>query len=98
MYFTREADRDMIAANVDEFGDSYCQDLQVEGLRKLCDSVKQSKQMDQDMFFNQLGDHGIDVDELPGNMFRRIVAYFDGNESDLDFQFAQQIIQFANGK
>ena len=99
MYFTREVDREMIAANVDEFGDSYCQDLTVSSLRKLCESMKNpSERIDEAMFFSQLEDHGIDVDELPGNMFRRVVAYFDNDESDEEACFAEQIVKFANGK
>lgn len=35
MHFTRELDVDMIAANVDEYGDSYCRDLTMDGLRKV---------------------------------------------------------------
>jgi DNA ligase 4 len=99
MHFTTGADRDMIAANVDEFGDSYCRDLTVDNIRKLCDSMKTpSKVMDQDVFFNQLEDHGIDIDELQGNLFRRVVTFFDDDESDVHVGFARQIVRFANGK
>jgi DNA ligase-4 len=99
MYFTRDVDREMIAANVDEFGDSYCQDFTVSTLRKLCESMKKPvERIDEAVFFSQLEDHGIDVDELPGNIFRRVVAYFDCGESDEEARFAEQIVTFANGK
>jgi hypothetical protein len=35
MFHTIAGDTEMIAANVDEFGDSYCRDVNVEGLRKV---------------------------------------------------------------
>jgi hypothetical protein len=35
MFHTVPDDVEMIAENVDEFGDSYCRDVSVEGLRKV---------------------------------------------------------------
>jgi len=35
MFHTVPSDEEMIAANVDEFGDSYCRDVNVESLRKV---------------------------------------------------------------
>jgi hypothetical protein len=36
MLHTIPDDTEMIAANVDEFGDSYCRDVNGAGLRKVC--------------------------------------------------------------
>jgi DNA ligase 4 len=99
MYFTRESDREMIANNIDEYGDSYYRDLTVDSLRRLCDTMETpSNPIDQDLFFNQLEEHGINVEDLPGNIFRRMVAFFDNDGSDVEMRFAEQIIRFANGK
>lgn len=35
MHFTTKDDVEMIAANVDEYGDSYCRDVTVNSLRKV---------------------------------------------------------------
>jgi DNA ligase 4 len=98
MYFTRESDRDLVATAVDEYGDSYCRDLTVAGLRKVCKAMKMPyEQIDQLTFLEQLNDLGIDTDDLPGNMFRRVFAYFDQND-DVDGRFAETIICFLNGR
>ncbi|KAF2670149.1 DNA ligase [Microthyrium microscopicum] len=98
MFHTVEDDVEMIAANVDEFGDSYTRDLTVQSLAKLCESMADIDPSASFDFYAQLESHGIDLDESPGSMFRRTVVYFDAPEDDnLDAQFAQQVVQFGNG-
>jgi hypothetical protein len=35
MFYAIDDDMEMIAANVDEYGDSYCRDVSIEALRKV---------------------------------------------------------------
>jgi DNA ligase-4 len=46
----------------------------------------------------QLEEHGIDVEEMPANMFHRVTAYFDSPEADVEMECAESILRFANGK
>jgi DNA ligase-4 len=111
MFHTVPDDEEMIAANVDEFGDSYCRDVNVEGLRKvcrmfvdstsdgqICDSIKEPRRsFDKQAFISQLEDRGVDLSELPGSMFQRFFVYFDHPEADLDMEFAVELIGFGGG-
>jgi len=54
---------------------------------------KSSKNFD---FIAQLESHGIDVEDLPGVMFRNLVAYFD-DPDDIDNSHARRIFTFGNG-
>lgn len=66
---------------------------------QLCDSIKSSDNvLSRDEFFSQLDEHGVEIEEKPGNMFRRITALFDSLDSDMELSYAKQIVEFANGK
>lgn len=99
MFFTLEADHAMIENNVDEYGDSFCRDLTIRTLEKLCASMPEPESKpDKFNFFLQLEAHDVDVDDMYGIMFRRTVVYFDKADStDLDMEYAELILRMANG-
>ena len=99
MFFTLEADREMIENNVDEYGDSFCRDLTIRTLQRLCETMPEPEDKPRSFnFFNQLDEHGVDVDDMPGTMFRRTVVYFDKADSaDLNMEYAQHVVRMANG-
>ena len=59
-----------------------------------------NKTLEPSELFAQLEERGLDLDELPGVMFRNSVIYIDqspGSE-DMDLDFARQIVTFAGGR
>jgi DNA ligase-4 len=54
--------------------------------------------VDSDSLILQLEEHGIDIEEMPANMFNRVTAYFDSPEFDVEMKCAESILRFANGK
>jgi hypothetical protein len=52
---------------------------------------------DTQSFISQLGESGVDLSELPGNMFQRFSIYFDRPDSDLDMEFAVELVKFGSG-
>ena len=52
---------------------------------------------DKQAFISQLEDGGVDLSELPGSMFQRFAVYFDRPESDLDMEFAVELVKFGGG-
>jgi DNA ligase 4 len=52
---------------------------------------------DKQSFIGQLEESGVDLSELPGNMFHRFSIYFDRPDSDLDMEFAVELVKFAGG-
>jgi DNA ligase-4 len=56
-----------------------------------------SRPLDKQAFMSQLEAGGVDLSELPGNMFRRFSIYFDRPDSDLDMEFAVELIKFGGG-
>jgi DNA ligase-4 len=78
MYFTTEQDRDMIDNNVDEFGDSYCRDIMPSEMQQIFDDMPKLKsRVEKSTFVEQLHDHGVDIEELPGFMFQGVMLYVD---------------------
>jgi DNA ligase 4 len=52
---------------------------------------------DKQSFISQLEDSGVDLSELPGNMFQRCSIYFDRPDPDLDMEFAVELVKFGRG-
>jgi DNA ligase 4 len=61
---------------------------------------KPTDRLDRSSFFGQLTERGIDLDELPGVMFRHCTVYFDktSDSDDMDLDLAQRIVRFASGQ
>ena len=52
------------------------------------------------MIFTQLEERGLDLEGLPGIMFRHSVVYVDqpSGSDDMELNFARQIVRFAGGQ
>jgi DNA ligase-4 len=112
MYFTTDQERDMIDRNVDEFGDSYCRDIIPNELQQIFDNMPKLKSRDEmPTLLEQLHDHGVNLEELPGFMFYGVVAYVEGQDqvdvnsnasdetgSNVLLRLASQTMRFAGGR
>jgi DNA ligase-4 len=56
--------------------------------------------LESSVIFTQLEERGLDLEQLPGVMFRRSVVYIDRSpgEDDMNLAFARQIVVFAGGR
>jgi DNA ligase-4 len=99
MFHTLRSDAETIAANVDEFGDSFCRDLTIQTLGKAFATMPKLKKTATNFdFIEQLEEHGVDLEDLPGTVFRRTVVLFQGvNDADLDMFYAKACVQFGHG-
>ncbi|KAI1495699.1 DNA ligase [Biscogniauxia marginata] len=66
--------------NTDEFGDSYARDLDVEELWQLLSGMPKKESIgesfNKEEFLSQLAEHGHDIRNFIGHIFRRMVVYF----------------------
>ena len=78
VFFIAGKDEGRYEKNVDEFGDSYAKDATVADLRKTTDSmaVIEESSRGQDML-DQMEQDGIEIDDLPGSLFRGLTIHFD---------------------
>lgn len=100
LFHTLESDKEMIESNVDEHGDSYCRDLTMSTLQALLNTMSDVMDTSEDYdALLQLEEHGMDLDYLPGALFRRMVVYFNHADiNDLDASFAKVCINFGSGR
>jgi DNA ligase 4 len=106
MYHILDVMREQIEANVDEYGDSYAQDVSVEGLKKIMDDMIHPKvsEFDSNVFLAQLEEHGKGLGELPGSMFRRCAVHFvseeepEGSGPNIDLLIAKSQFSFSGGR
>lgn len=110
MFHTIDEDRELIEQNTDQFGDSYCRDVNASDLRKIFEAmpVKFEINLDATELLGQFEEHGLDFSPLPGWLFRGLVVYFDqgdvvmengsGNVHEHDeFEFVRQQVKFGAG-
>ncbi|CAD6444139.1 240d33d0-3fcf-403d-99d6-2502f0071114 [Sclerotinia trifoliorum] len=104
MLFTREEDKESIAANSDQYGDPYCRDVGPEELRGIMDGmgrVEGSTQFDAAKFMTLLAEKDKGFGNLKGWTFRgcRGILVTDGEEADLniDIRIAMNHFEFACG-
>lgn len=90
MFFTKETSKDMIDINVDENGDSFARDTDVNELKNIFDQMpnKSEASFSLDELKRQLDEQHYDLDEPPGWMFRGTVMYMHPPAED--FQCPQQ--------
>jgi len=83
MYYATPEDKTMTDGNVDEFGDSYCRDVAPDDLRRIFENMPQLKsQSDKSILVDQLLNHGVDLEDLPGYMFRNCTVFVDENHAE----------------
>ena len=83
MFFTKEDSRDMVQSNVDEYGDSFTREVNLEELRNILEGMpKLEHPGDVQQFRYQLEDHHHELGELPGWMFEGTLIYADLLEPD----------------
>jgi DNA ligase-4 len=99
MLYILESDADSIAANVDEYGDSFCRHLTIRSLQDVCDTMPKPKHSAiPSNVLERLEEHQVDLEGLPASVFRRTVIYFDEvDEKDLDNFFTKSCVRFGNG-
>jgi hypothetical protein len=56
-----------------------------------------TRPFDKRSFMSQLEHSGVDLSELPGNMFQRFSVYFDRPDTDLDMGFAVELVKLGGG-
>lgn len=90
MFFTKETSKDMIDINIDEYGDSFARDTNVDELRQVLDQMpnKSEANFSMDELKRQLDKQHYDLGELPGWIFWGMVMYMHPPAED--FQYAQQ--------
>lgn len=77
-FYATAEDKEVAEANIDEFGDSYCRDVTIDDLRGIFERVTKSESgTEKPILLSQLQEHGVDLEELPGYMFRDSVVYVD---------------------
>ena len=71
LFYTKEASKDLINANVDEYGDSFARDIDMKELKKF------ESNFDTDELRAQLEQQHHDLGELKGWMFWGMLLYID---------------------
>jgi len=110
MFYTIDDDRELIEQNVDQFGDSYCRDVNASELKEIFEDMpfKTEIKLSATELLGQFEEHELDFDGLPGWLFRGTVVYFDvgdvvmvNGNSEVpehgEFEFAHQQIRFGAG-
>jgi DNA ligase 4 len=96
LFHTKAEDREgnTFDDHVDQYGDSYAQDVTPEGLLQLLNKMNADFEEDADAadIIDQLDDHGHETDEMPGFMFQGIKAYCEDVPEP-----TRRLFLFANG-
>jgi DNA ligase 4 len=113
MFFTKAEDEEHVKKNVDEFGDSYARDVDVDELRRILENmgILSEDGFDVPQFLEDLHNHDHDMSEVRGWLFRGVRAFVDSSHdwpeekasshmsaSDLRMRLASNLIRFAGGK
>ena len=108
MYFTTAEDHDMIESNVDEYGDSYCCNVTSAELGSIFQRMPlgPKRAVQASSILSQFDEHGFDLEDLSGWMFRGMVVYFDWIDHDTDaepatrlrMKLAEQLVAFGGGR
>ncbi|KUJ22154.1 ATP-dependent DNA ligase [Mollisia scopiformis] len=102
MYHMLEEVREHIEGAVDDYGDSYARDVNVDDLRRLMEDMIHPKdsEFSATEFLSELEERGKGFGEVPGSMFRRCVARFvpaNDETSGIDLEIAKNQFLFAGG-
>lgn len=95
LFYTQSADAEKYNDNVDEYGDSYTRDLTSEELLALCNKMPANVQDDFGSvdILDQMGEHGNELDNMPGWMFHASTVYCDGVSSE-----TRRLLEFAGAR
>ena len=79
MFFTTPASRDLIDANIDQYGDSLARNTNADELRRNLESIpsKLESNFSVEALRTQLDEKHQNLGELPGWMFWRMLLYVD---------------------
>ncbi|KAF1986447.1 DNA ligase 4 [Aulographum hederae CBS 113979] len=79
MFYTIDEEEDIVAANVDEYGDSYARDVDPAQLKALFADMRKTESIfARGALMEQFIEAGMGFEELPGSMFRNCVVCFEG--------------------
>ncbi|KAH6658139.1 DNA ligase I [Truncatella angustata] len=104
LFHVSDAMNEQAQGNVDRFGDSYARDLGLTDLRNLLQDIPKdevvNEAFDGDDFMEQLEEHGHDIGNLKGHIFKRVKAYFatTDNISDITALKCKNWLRFGSGK
>ena len=92
MFFTKETSKGMIDINVDEYGDSFARDTDVNELKNILDQMpkKSEAKFSLDELKRRLEEQQYDLSELPGWMFWGMVLYMHPPAADFEFPQREQ--------
>lgn len=106
MFHLTEDMTEEVEGNVDDYKDSYAQDITADDLKGILDHMIHPKNyaFSPINFLKQLEEHGHGLGELPGSLFARCVVRFvsaddqtSNPRADLDFVVARNQFLFAGG-
>ena len=101
MFHAMDDSKEEFELNIDEYGDSYARDVTPEELKRIMQDMILPKQstFSSSGFLSQLEEHGKELGQYPGSMFRRCVVRFAPPEAEsLDLRLAKYNFTFAGGK
>ncbi|KAI9711850.1 MAG: DNA ligase (ATP) [Bogoriella megaspora] len=85
LFFVGKDDERKFEENVDDFGDSYAKDVSVDELKEIFNNMPSGEgRFDSKKMLEQLDDHDVNLDELPGWIFNGLTIYFDKKTSAAD--------------
>lgn len=95
----------LAAENTDQYGDSYCRDLDVDELRATFERMQHKRgsaipNIDMELYYNQLEAMGHELPQSRGYTFRRCCVFFapvDG-VSSLTMTRLESVVGFGNGR
>ena len=99
MFHTTPDAKEVIAGNVDIYGDSYARDVNPQELKGVLDDMIPIKNSSFSPagFLSELEERGKGMGELRGSLFRGCVVYFAASEGDLETRIARMRVRFASG-
>lgn len=108
LYLAPDDMRALAAENTDQYGDSYCRDLDADEMEKLFARMKEDRMsddgpgdFDRNAFYDQLEEHGHELPRSRGYVFRRCRVYLaqvEGQENPLTTARLEAWVRFGCGE
>lgn len=107
LYLAPDDMRALAAENTDQYGDSYCRDLDADEMQKLFARMKENRKsvgipdFDKNAFYDQLEARGHELPRSRGYVFRRCRVYLaqvDGQENPLTTARLEAWVRFGCGE
>ncbi|KAG0648655.1 Polydeoxyribonucleotide synthase [Hyphodiscus hymeniophilus] len=101
MLHITDGSREQLEANVDEYGDSYARNVTPEELKVIMANMRLPKNssFSSSTFLSQLEDHGKQLVQHPGSLFRGCVVRFAPSDLEsLELRLVKYDLTFACGK